>query len=125
MAVDKAGNKSPVYTQIYTIDKTTPKVTSTSPANGATKVSRTSTIAIKFSEKIKTSTNWSKIYMKNLKTGKLVSITTSISGNTIYIKMRLDRLPNNNYQVYIPAAAVKDSAGNNLAASYSFKFKSA
>ena len=125
LAVDKAGNKSPVYTQIYTIDKTAPKVTSTSPANGATKVSRTSTIAIKFSENIKASTNWSKIYMKNITTGKLVSITTSISGNTIYIKMRLDRLPNNNYQVYIPAAAVKDNAGNNLTASYSFKFKSA
>ena len=125
LAVDKAGNKSPVYTQIYTIDKTAPKVTSTSPANGATKVSRTAIIAVKFSENIKASANLSKIYMKNLTTGKLVSITTSINGNTLYIKMRLDRLPNNNYQVYIPAAAVKDNAGNNLAASYSFRFKSA
>ena len=125
LAVDKAGNKSPVYTQIYTIDKTAPKVTSTSPANGATKVSRTATISIKFSESIKASTNWSKIYMKNLTTGKLVTITTSISGNTLYIKMRLNRLPNNNYQIYIPAGSVKDNANNNLAASYTFKFKSA
>ncbi|MGB9980305.1 chitobiase/beta-hexosaminidase C-terminal domain-containing protein [Methanobacterium sp.] len=125
LAVDKAGNKSPVYTQKYTIDRTAPKVTSTSPANGATRVSRTAAISIKFSESIKASTNWSKIYMKNLTTGKLVSITTSISGNTLYIKMRLDRLPNNNYQIYIPADAVKDNAGNKLASAYTFKFRSA
>ena len=124
LAVDKAGNKSPVYTQIYTIDKTAPKVTSTIPANGATRVSRTATISIRFSESIKASTNWSKIYMKNLTTGRLVTITASISGNTLYIRMRLNRLPNNNYQIYIPAGSVKDNANNNLAASYTFRFRS-
>ncbi len=125
LAVDKAGNKSPAYTAVYTIDKTAPKVSSTSPKNGATGVSRTSTISIKFSENIKTSTNWTKIYIKNLTTGKVVAITASISGNTLNIKMRLSRIRNNIYQVYIPAASVKDSAGNNLASAYNFKFKSA
>ena len=107
------------------LDTIPPKVISTNPSNGATGVSRTATIAIKFSENIKSSTNWSKIYMKNLTTGKIVTITTSITGNTLYIKMSLSRLRNNTYQIYIPAAAVKDNANNNLTAAYSFKFKSA
>ena len=52
LAVDLAGNKSPVYTQTYIIDKIPPKVAITSPKNGATGFSRTATIAIKFSENI-------------------------------------------------------------------------
>ena len=123
MAVDKAGNKSPVYTEKYTIDKTAPKVTLTTPKNGATGVSRTATITIKFSENIKSSVNWSKIYIKNMNTGQIVFIGKSISGNTLSIKMTYKRYPSKWYQVYIPAKAVKDSAGNNLAAGYIFKFK--
>ncbi|MEL7669668.1 Ig-like domain-containing protein [Methanobacterium sp.] len=123
MAIDKAGNKSPVYTEKYTIDKTAPKVTLTTPKNGAAGVSRTSTITIKFSENIKSSVNWSKIYIKNMNTGQIVFIGKSISGNTLSIKMTYKRYPSKWYQVYIPAKAVKDSAGNNLAAGYIFKFK--
>lgn len=115
-ALDKIGNTS-------TVDRTPPKVTSTYPTNSATGFSKTAAVSIKFSENIKTSTNWSKIYIKNLNTGKTVGITTSISGNTINIKMNLSRLAGNVYQVYIPAAAVKDSAGNNLASAYTFRFK--
>jgi parallel beta-helix repeat protein len=74
IAVDKIGNVSPVYTERYVIDKTTPKVTYTYPKNLRTGQSRTATLYLKFSEKIKTSTNWSKIYVKNLKTGRKVSI---------------------------------------------------
>ena len=123
IAVDKAGNKSPVYTEKYTIDKTAPKVTLTTPKNGAAGVSRTATITIKFSENIKSSINWSKIYIKNMNTGQKVFIGKSISGNTLSIKMTYKRYPSKWYQVYIPAKAVKDSAGNNLAAGYIFKFK--
>jgi hypothetical protein len=123
MAVDKAGNKSPVYTEKYTIDKTAPKVTLTTPKNGATGVSRTATITIKFSENIKSSLNWSKIYIKNMNTGQIVFISKSISGNKLSIKMTYKRYPSKWYQVYIPAKVVKDSAGNNLAAGYIFKFK--
>ena len=117
------GNKSPVYTNIYTIDKTAPKVVSTIPKNGATGVSTTSTITIKLSENLKTSINWSKIYMKNLTSGKLVAIKTSINGNEINIKMVKTRYTNNLYEVYIPTGAVKDNAGNNLGTSYYLKFK--
>ncbi|MEN6291504.1 MAG: chitobiase/beta-hexosaminidase C-terminal domain-containing protein, partial [Methanobacterium sp.] len=123
IAIDKLGNKSPVYTEKYTIDKTAPKIASTYPKNGATKYSRTAAITIKFSENIKTSTNWSKIYIKNMKTGKIAAITKKISGNTLTLKMNLRRYGYTWYQVYIPYYAVKDAAGNNLAKSYVFKFK--
>lgn len=121
LAVDGAGNKSPVYTAVYTIDKTAPKVSSTSPKNGVTGVSRTCTIAIRLSENIKASINWSKIIVKN-KYGKTVSITKWISGNMLYIKTNNKRTSYSYYTVYIPASALKDSAGNN-AAGYTFRFK--
>lgn len=123
IAIDKLGNKSPVYTEKYTIDKTAPKITSTNPKNKATRYSRTAAITIKFSENIKASTKWSKIYIKNMKTGKIATITKKISGNTLTLKMNLRRYGYTWYQVYIPYYAVKDAAGNNLAKSYVFKFK--
>ena len=122
ISIDTAGNLSPIYTEKYTIDKVMPKVVSTSPKNGATGVSRTATFAIKLSENIKSSTNWSKIYVKNLSTGKIVSITKWISGNTLYINTTSNRLSYNWYRVYIPSSAVKDYAGNN-AGSYTLQFK--
>ena len=100
-----------------------PKVDATSPKNNAAGVSRTSTISIRLSENILKSTNWSKIYIKNLKTGTKCKITVWISGNHLYIKTNSKRAAYISYQVYIPASAVKDSTKNNLAASYSFKFK--
>ena len=43
LAKDLAGNPSPIYTKIYTIDKIAPKVASTTPTNLKTHISRTST----------------------------------------------------------------------------------
>ncbi len=104
-------------------DKTAPKVISSNPGNGATGFSKTAVITIKFSENIKTGASWSKIYMRNINTGKIVNITKSISGNTLSIKMTLNRYAYNQYQVYIPASAVQDSAGNNLASAYVLTFR--
>lgn len=123
IATNTEGNKSPVYTEKYTIDKTSPKITSINPKNGAKGYSRTAALSIKFSENIKTSTNWSKIYIKNLNTAKTVEISKLMSSNTLNIKMTKKRLAYNQYLVYIPTAAVKDNANNNLASSYTFKFK--
>ena len=121
VALSETGDWSPVYTQTYTIDKTAPKVSSTSPKNGATGISRTGTIKIKFSEKIKASINWSKVVVKN-KYGKKISISKSISGNYLNIKTS-KRSSYSSYTVYIPACAVKDYAGNKIAKSYTFRFK--
>ena len=112
-----------VNTSVKVIDTISPKVISTNPKNGFTGVSRISTIAIKFSKKVKTSTYWSKIYIKNLKTGKRVSIKKWISGNTLYIKMIYPRYTRSWYQVYIPKSAVKDNAGNKLTTVYKLNFK--
>ncbi|MCZ3366943.1 MULTISPECIES: Ig-like domain-containing protein [Methanobacterium] len=122
-AVDRAGNPSAHKICSYTIDKTAPKVAATSPKNGAAGVSRTATISIRLSENILKSSNWSKIYIKNLKTCAKYKITAWVSGNHLYIKTNSKRAAYTWYQVYIPAAAIKDSAGNNLAATYAFKFK--
>ena len=122
-AVDVAGNPSAHKICSYTIDKTAPKVAATSPKNGAAGVSRTATISIRLSENILKSSNWSKIYIKNLKTGAKCKITAWVSGNRLYIKTSSKRAAYTWYQVYIPASAIKDSAGNNLAATYAFKFK--
>ena len=123
LAVDIAGNQSPVYTQIYTIDKIPPKVSKTTPTNKKTNVSKTSTIAIKFNENITSSTYYKNIKVKNLTTGKYVTIHESISGNTLNIKTSKTRTKYDWYEIIIPKSAIKDNAGNNLAANYIFKFK--
>ena len=122
LAVDTAGYTSPIYTQTYTIDKIPPKVVSTYPANNMKGISLRSPIIIKFSENITEGTNYSKIYVKNLTTGKMVSITKIISGNTLTIKQTYNRLNKDAYSVYIPSAATKDRAGNNLQLKYTFIF---
>jgi outer membrane protein assembly factor BamB/methionine-rich copper-binding protein CopC len=111
-AVDMEGNKSPVYAMNYTINKSAPKVTSTTPSNNAKGVALTTPITIKFSEKITKGTNFSSIYIKNMSTGKITHTTVTVSGNTLTIKMLKNRLKRNNYEVYIPTNAIKDLAGN-------------
>ena len=123
-AMDQANNPSPIYSEHYTLDKVAPKVTSTIPKNKQTKVSKTSTIYIKFSETIKASTTWSGIYVKNVNKNKKISISKSISKNTLTIKTS-KRSSKTTYQVYLPGGSVKDTAGNNLAVHYSTTFKTA
>ena len=120
---DRTGNNLAVCGFSFTVNKLVPKVVSTSPANNAQKVSLTSPITIKFTENILAGANYSKIYVKNLSTGKVVAITKTISGNTLTIKQKLNRLANNTYEVIIPTGSIKDSKGNILSTNYVFKFK--
>jgi len=112
-----------MQTTVKIIDTIPPKVSTTTPINLKTGVSRTSTIAIKFSENIKSSIYFNNITIKNLTTGKTVTISKSISGTILNIKTTANRTANTWYTVAIPKAAIKDYAGNNLAANYTFKFK--
>ena len=121
-AMDMANNPSPIYSKTYTIDKVAPKVSKTSPTNRKTGLSRTSYIYIKFSENFKKSTNWSKIRIKNLKTGKYLSISKYLNGSLLKIKTS-KKSANRWYQVIIPLAAIQDKAGNKLKTTYTFKFK--
>ena len=83
LAVDLAGNKSPIYTQTYIIDKVPPNISKTTPVNNSIKVSLTSPITIKFSENIVAGINYSKIYVKDITTNKSTYTTKTISGNTL------------------------------------------
>ena len=120
-AVDNANNWSPVYARSYVVDKTSPKVVYSYPKKYAKGVSRTSTLYIKFSEKLKASINWSKVIVKN-KYGKTVKISKWISGNVLYIKTSSKRYSSSWYTIYIPSSVVKDYAGNNFSG-YTLKFK--
>ncbi len=111
--IDLAGNKSPVNTQVYTIDKVVPKPVATTPINNTKNISLTSAITIKFNEKIMKGVNFSNIHIKNLTTGKITKTTIKITGNELTIKMTKSRLSLNKYEVYIPTNAVKDTKGNN------------
>ena len=121
-AKDTANNPSPIYSKTYFIDKVAPKVSKTSPTNRKTGISRTGYIYIKFSENIKKSTYWSKIRIKNLKTGKYISISKYLSGSLLKIKTS-KKSAHRWYQVIIPLAAIQDNAGNKLKTTYTFKFK--
>ena len=120
---DTAGNTINTYTSKFKIDFVKPTITSANPKNNSSGFSLTAPITITFSENITGGTKYSGIYMKNLSTGKVVSITKSISGKTLTIKMVSGRLSKNTYQIYLPAGAVKDAAGNSLASAYTLKFK--
>ena len=122
-ARDRSGNLSPVYTKKYTIDRTSPRVNSTTPSNMQIGFSRTSTIAIKFSENIYKSTYFTSIKLKDIITGRYITIIRYIKGNTLYITTTKPRSSNRWFQVIIPKSAIQDYAGNKLLATYSFKFK--
>jgi hypothetical protein len=123
-AIDMANNPSPTYSETYTIDKVAPKISTTTPSNGKTKVSKTSSIVIKFSENIYATTNWSKIFVKNVNKNKKISISKKLYKNTLTIKTS-KRSSKTKYQVYIPLGSVKDTAQNKLATSKVFTFKTA
>ncbi|MGL4669316.1 MAG: chitobiase/beta-hexosaminidase C-terminal domain-containing protein [Methanobacteriaceae archaeon] len=126
IAYNNAGTPSSVVTRTYTIDKTKPKVTSNVPKNSATKVSKTSAITIKFNEKVVKGSGWNNIYVKNLKTGKKIKITSktlSKDGKTLTIKTS-SRATNVKYDVVVPANAVKDLATNSLSKLLKFIFRS-
>jgi LPXTG-site transpeptidase (sortase) family protein len=110
------------HCKLYSVDYL-PRVLATNPQNLKINTSRTSTLIVKFSERIKINPYSTKIRVKNLKTNKYVSISEIIHGNMLYIKTASKRSAYTWYQVIIPNGTIKDSTGNYLRASYAFKFK--
>jgi hypothetical protein len=94
----------------------------TNPKYNAINVPLTTPLTITFSENILKGITYNNIYVKNVKTGKLVQITKTISKNTLIIKTTKSRLHNDKYIINIPKSAFKDLAGN-LTAAYTIKFK--
>ena len=110
------------YTSKFTLDNTPPRVSVTSPKNMKTKVSRTTIITVKFTENIRNGAKFNNITIKNVATGEYLLLSKSIIGKKLIIKTS-SKSAKSWYIVTIPRAAVKDIAGNNFQAKYSFKFK--
>jgi len=120
---DLAGNPLTLTTTSFTMNNT-PTIITTNPKPNATNVSLTTPVTINFNENITAGTKFTGIYIKNLTTGNIVSLSSEIiKDNTLTITTTYNHLSNDTYQVYIPAGAVKDLAGNNLTTAYTFKFK--
>jgi hypothetical protein len=128
IAVDKSGNLHTSYwgsnqsIRYAYKDITSPRIYATLPTNLKTGYSLTASIIIKFTENIQQSINWNYIKIKNLTTNSNVFLTKTITSNTLTLKTGT-RTKYTWYQVIIPTAAIRDLAGNNLLATYTFKFR--
>ena len=113
-------------------DTTLPTVTATTPANNATGVSSNSSITVAFSEAIDTATiNSNTFELRDASNSALVtaSITYNSSNNTALLTPTAALASNTTYTATLKGSAtdprVKDTAGNALAANYSWSFTTA
>jgi hypothetical protein len=109
------------YTSNFTIAIIIPSVNSTDPVNGAVNVSNTKVIKITFSEPITASSAYNSITVKN-SAGASKLMTASINGSVLTLTPVYNYLTGDKYTITIPANAIKDSAGNGLAADYISSF---
>ena len=127
---DLAGNnQTTIYS--YTFKTTTntsiiqPSIISSNPNSNAKGVSLTSPITITFNENITVGPHFTGIYIKNLKTGDKVNLTSeNTAGNTLTIKQAIGRIYGDTYQVYLPAGAVKDINESLLSSAFTYNFTS-
>lgn len=106
---------------VVAADKTAPKITLATPKNNQTGISVKQTLSMKFSESIYKGTYYSKI--KLTKSNVKVSVKMAISGNYLKISHSSALKYNTYYVLTIPAKAIKDKAGNQLAKSFTVRFK--
>jgi methionine-rich copper-binding protein CopC len=102
-------------------DKTSPTFKSSTPRNNQTGISTTAKITLKFSENIYKGKTFTKI--KLTKSGKAVTLKTSISKTTLTITHKTAFAYKSSYVLSIPASSVKDKAGNALKKTTTIKFK--
>jgi methionine-rich copper-binding protein CopC len=115
---DVAGNETVTITPWLE----TPTVINVDPANGAVNVPVNQVITITFSEPIQAGSNYNLIkILKPEGTSKL--ITTSISSDTLTITpLTYNFNQGTTYNIYIPANAVQNSAGQGLTTTYTSTF---
>ncbi len=102
-------------------DTKAPTVTKTSPADMASDIMRESEIVIRFSEKIKKGKALGQISIKTV-TAQTVLYTYEIEDNLLILTPKEDLAYHTDYTVTLPAAAVKDSAGNEMKKAHTFHF---
>lgn len=113
-------------------DTTPPTVTATTPTNNATGVSPNSSITVAFSEAIDSATiNGNTFELRNASNNTLVtaSITYNSSNNSAVLTPSIALVGNTIYTATVKGGTtdlrVKDTAGNALAANYSWSFTTA
>lgn len=109
------------FTTLAAPDTTPPVVSSTDPANGAPGVAVSKTISVTFDEDVQAGTAYDGISVKDA-SGNTVAVTKNITGKVLSLKPNATLAYNTKYTVTIPAGAVKDLAGNTLAADCTFSF---
>uniref|UniRef100_UPI00064E93D1 Ig-like domain-containing protein n=1 Tax=Methanobacterium arcticum TaxID=386456 RepID=UPI00064E93D1 len=103
----------------FSVDSTSPTVTSVDPVNNAVNVPVNKTIKVTFSEPIKLGT--SGIGVKNPKTGKYEFITKTISGNVLTITLNNNLTKATQYAIILNPGSITDLAGNPINA-YGIRF---
>jgi len=105
------------FIQVYAVtpkDKIPPRVMYTVPVSAQKNVAVTSSVSIKFNEKFQKGANFSKITLHN-KAKKNILINVSINAYVLTVKPATKLSYSTNYNLNVPAGAVKDMAGNALA----------
>ena len=117
-------------TNYYTVSKKTNnikinplKITNTKPYNGQKGYSQTRTFVITFNQKIKKSSKYNKIYIRNLNTRLYVTFTKKIIGNKLYIKMKAKRYKKHYYRIYIPRYSITNKYGKTISKTRTIKFR--
>ncbi|MEL7670295.1 Ig-like domain-containing protein [Methanobacterium sp.] len=118
---DLSGNKY-VYSgsKTFKTDNTAPTIKSTDPTNKATNIAVNKAIKVTFSESIKKGTGWIDLISSS---GKNISTTTSISGNTLTVTPKSNLTKGTTYVLYVHSGSVTDLSGNKYVYSGSKTFK--
>jgi methionine-rich copper-binding protein CopC len=103
------------------VDKTAPAVSSTTPSASSTAMAKDSTMTVAFSENIQAGTAYDTITLKDASSNS-ITMTKTISGKELTIDPSSNLTPGTTYTLTLPAAAVKDSSSNMLAAQYTLTF---
>ena len=91
-------------------DKTKPKVTKHSPRSGATGVSRTANVIVKFSEAVRVSAT--KIRLKDVNTGKYVTAKVTLSSSKKTATLNPSKTLKSSHRYMVVVSGVTDLAGN-------------
>lgn len=91
-----------------------PKVSSSTPKNGSTKIARNQTITINFNEYLRAGYNFD-IELKTT-SGKIISLSKSISGKTLTIKPSIKLAANTKYIIYLHSGCLTDYNDNKMTA---------
>jgi len=112
---DLAGNPlQNTLNNTFTVDATSPYITSVTPANNTTTNNLSQIITVTFSENIQQGTTYNNIILWNDSVNGLKPTTNTINGNKLTITTTTPLLNGHTYTLKIPTKSIQDLAGNPL-----------